>query len=245
MAASPTELRVGIATNYPPVAFKQRGEITGVEAQFARELAPELGVKMTLVETPFESLIPALLAGRIDVIMSGMSITDERTKLVSFAHPYLRVGQMRLLRRADAHRLENDAAMNRPTTRVGVVTGTTGETYARAHLAHAKIQSFDGVDAAVSALRTDRIDVFIHDAPSIWRITGGFDSPEHQLVGRYEPLTEEYLAWAVRQHDDLRDRLNVVLRKWHDNGELERVLNRWIRTTRWTAKTPPQRPKNQ
>jgi ABC-type amino acid transport substrate-binding protein len=192
---------------------------------------------VVLVETPFPDLIPALLAGRIDVIMSGMSITDERKKEVSFTHSYLRVGQMQLLRKADAKRFKSAAALNRPTTRVGVVQGTTGETYARTELKHAHIETFDGVDAAVSALRTDRIDVFIHDAPSIWRIVGGFDSPEHQLTGRYEPLTEEYLAWATRKDDELHDRLNAVLLKWHENGELEQVLNKWIRTTRWAVKT--------
>jgi ABC-type amino acid transport substrate-binding protein len=236
------ELRVGIAANYPPLAFKQDGELTGIEVQFARQLGTDLGVKIVFVETPFPDLIPALRAGHVDVIMSGISITNERKKVVSFTHPYLRVGQMRLMRRADIGRLKSLAAMNRPTTRIGVVTGTTGETYARANLRHAKIEGFGDVDAAVSALRTDRIDVFIHDAPSIWRIVGGFDSNEQQLSGRYEPLTNEYLAWAVRKDDKLRDRLNAVLRKWINNGELERVLDQWIRTRRWTVATPPRHP---
>ena len=242
-AAAPADrptLRVGIATNYPPLAFKQDGEITGVEAQFARQLSDELNTEMSLVETRFEELIPALLAGRIDVIMSGMSITDERKKSVSFTQPYLRVGQMALLRGTDAERLRGAAAFNQPTTRIGVVTGTTGAAYARRQLTQAKIQDFAGVDEAVAALRDHRIDVFIYDAPAIWRVAGGFHNPDHQLVGRYEPLTEEYLAWAVRKDDALRERLDAVLRKWQDNGELERVLDRWIRTRRWTTTTPGQ-----
>jgi len=227
----PAELRVGIAPNYPPLAFKRRGEISGVEADFAERLGPALDAKVTLVETPFEELIPALLANRIDIIMSGMSMTDQRQKLISFAHPYLRVGQMLLLRRVDAKRFSKNAAVNQPKTRLGVVSGTTGEAYARAHFAKAKIKGFDGVDAAVAALRNQEIDVFIHDAPSIWNITaaGGRKSP---LVGRYEPLTKEYLAWAVRKHDPLRERLNTVLRQWNGSGELDAVLNRWIHTRR-------------
>ena len=240
--AAAGELHVGIAANYPPLAFKQDGQLTGIEVEFARQLGTDLGVKIVFVETPFPDLIPALLAGRIDVIMSGMSITDDRQKMVSFTHSYLRVGQMRLMRRADVGRLKSLAAMNRSTTRIGVVTGTTGETYARAHLGHAKIEGFVDVDAAVGALRADRIDVFIHDAPSIWRIVGGFESTEHQLQGRYEPLTEEYLAWAVRKGDELRDRLNGVLRKWQANGELEHVLDQWIRTRRWTIAVPSDQP---
>jgi polar amino acid transport system substrate-binding protein len=231
-AAAPAELRVGIAPNYPPLAFKRHGKITGVEAQFARKLGPALGANVTLVETPFQELIPALAAGRIDVIMSGMSVTDERKKLVSFTHPYLRVGQMLLLRQQDAHRLNTDTALNQPATRIGVVSGTTGEAFARGHFQRAQIKGFDGVDSAVAALRAAQIDVFVHDAPSVWAITAGVDGPERQLVGRYEPLTVEYLAWAVRPGDRLGDRLNAVLRKWNDDGELDAVLKQWIQITR-------------
>jgi polar amino acid transport system substrate-binding protein len=237
-----TELHVGIAGNYPPLAFKQDGELTGIEAQFAEQLGTDLSVKITFVETPFPELIPALLAHRIDVIMSGMSITKDRKKLVSFTQPYLRVGQMRLMRREDVERLKSRAAMDRPTTRIGVVTGTTGEAYARAQLGRATIEGFADVDAAVGALRANRIDIFIHDAPSIWRIVGGFESTEHQLQGRYEPLTGEYLAWAVRKNDHLRDRLNTVLHKWRGNGEWEHVLDHWIRTRRWAVAAPSHLP---
>ena len=114
--AAQDELRVGIAGNYPPLAFKQDGELAGIEVEFARQLGTELGLTIRLVELPFPDLIPALLANRIDVIMSGMSITPEREKLVSFTDSYLRVGQMRLMRRADADRLNSHAAMNKPTT---------------------------------------------------------------------------------------------------------------------------------
>jgi len=238
--APPAELRVGIAPNYPPLAFELHGKITGVEAEFARKLAPALGVKMRLVETPFEELIPALLAHRIDIIMSGMSITDERKQLVSFAHPYLRVGQLLLLRQADDQRFKDNAAIDRPTTRVAVVAGTTGEAYARSHFPRAHIDSFDGVDAAVAALRAQHVDIFVHDAPSIWRITAGVNGPEHQLIGRYEPLTKEYLAWAVRKNDGLRARLDTTLRLWNQNGTLDAVLNRWISVSRPDRTPTPQ-----
>lgn len=225
------ELRVGIATNYPPLAFKRNGQITGVEAQFASKLGPALGMQTTLVETPWEELIPALRDDRIDVIMSGMSITDERQQLVSFAHPYLRVGQMMLLRRSDTRRLRNARVINQPTTRIGVVSGTTGEAYVRQHVKRAQPRGFESVDAAVAALRTRQIDVFVHDAPSIYRITTG--SKERELVGRYEPLTEEYLAWAVRKDDDaLRARLDAVLTQWNASGTLDSVLGKWIKVRR-------------
>jgi ABC-type amino acid transport substrate-binding protein len=232
-AESRPELRVGVTPNYPPLAFRQNGQIMGVEPQFARKLGLVLGVRVTLVELPWEELIPALRDHRIDVIMSGMSITDERQQLVSFVHPYLRVGQMMALRRADAKRFPNAAAVNRKTTRVGFVTGTTGETYVRQHLQRAHSEGFDAADGAVTALRAKSIDVFIHDSPSIWRITAPENDPQHELLGRYEPLTKEHLAWAVRKDDaQLLARLNTVLAKWNAEGTLDDMLSDWIKIKR-------------
>jgi len=231
-------LRVGIAPNYPPLAFKKNGHITGVEVQFAKMLGPALGMQTVLAETPWEDLIPALRDHRIDIIMSGMSVTEQRQQLVTFAHPYLRVGQMMLLRRADAQRLRADTAINQKTTRIGFVTGTTGEQYVRQHFQRAQLKGFESVDAAVAALRAHQIDVFVHDAPSIYGVMVGGDKPEHELIGRYEPLTEEYLAWAVRKDDDtLRARLDGVLAKWNADGTLDSVLGKWIKVQRKPAQT--------
>ena len=233
--APPPVLRIGIAPNYPPLAFKKNGQIAGVEAQFASKLGSALGTQTTVVEMPWGDLIPALRDHRIDIIMSGMSITDARQQLVSFTHPYLRVGQMMLLRRTDAKRLGDDKLINRKTVRVGFVTGTTGETYVLQHLQRAQPKGFDSVDAAVAALRAHQIDVFIHDAPSIYGLT---PTAEHELVGRYEPLTEEYLAWAVRKDDDaLRARLDAVLTTWNSDGTLDAVLSKWIKVRRKTPQT--------
>jgi ABC-type amino acid transport substrate-binding protein len=222
-------LRVGIATNYPPMAFKENGQVTGVEADFATLLGKDLGLKVTLVETPWEELIPALRNGQIDVIMSGMSITAAREKLVSFTQPYLKISQMALYRAADEARFRKRAEIDAAKVRIGVVSGTTGEQYARKNHPHAQVKGFTTVDEGVAALRKGDIDVFVHDAPAIWRVTGGLDSPERELAGYYEPLTQEQLAWAVRKPDGaLRTRLNRLLGKWKADGQLESVIDHWI-----------------
>jgi ABC-type amino acid transport substrate-binding protein len=231
--AVPPALRAGIAPNFPPLAFVHKGEPAGVEADFARQLGPALGTQVTLVAMPWEDLIPALREHRIDLIMSGMSITPERQQLVSFAHPYLRVGQMLALRRADAARLPNQEAIDQPAVRVGFVSGTTSAAYVHEHLRRAQPVGVASVAAGAAALRGRQIDVFVGDAPSIYRIT----TRHRGLVGRYEPLTEEYLAWAVRQDDEaLRARLDAVLTRWNSDGTLEAVLGKWI-----TVRKPPSR----
>jgi ABC-type amino acid transport substrate-binding protein len=228
---SPDELRVGIAPTYPPLAFKESGELKGVEVDLARQIAGGLRMKPVFVELPWDQLIPALLARRIDVIMAGMSITEERRALLTFTEPYLQVGQMALIRMRDAGRLAGPGAMAVPGRRIGVEQGTTGEQYATRSLAGAGVTRFESVARALQALQAGSIDYLIHDAPTIWHLTGNPQPSQADLLGLFTPLTEEYLAWAVRRGDDpLRQKLNVELARLRERGELSAILTRWIPT---------------
>jgi ABC-type amino acid transport substrate-binding protein len=225
----PKELRIGTATNYPPLAFKADGQMQGVEVDFAQKIAQDLGIKVSLIETPWDDLIPALEKGQIDVVMSGMSITEERSQRVQFTVPYLNIGQMALIRRADYERLRDRDAMEQPTARVGFLSGTTAEAYARNNLRSATLVGFGSPEAGIAALRGGMIDFYVQDAPTIWRVTGNLAGEYPDLMGRYRPLTAEYLAWAVRKDDDdLLTRLNGLLLRWEQNRELEAILDRWI-----------------
>jgi polar amino acid transport system substrate-binding protein len=236
----PAEIRVGIAPIYPPLAFKEDGELKGIEPDFAHQLAKDLGVKIVFVELPWDDLIPALRDGRIDVIMSGMSITAERSKLVSFTDWYVRAGQMALIRRADYDKLRKRGAMDLPTTRVGFQSNSTGELYARQNLKKAKLEGYPSLEDGVKALRAKQIDFFVFDAPAIWRLLGQQHAEYADLAGRYKPLTEEHLAWAVRQDDTaLRDRLNAELQHWKKDGHLESVLDHWIPVRKVTVLMAP------
>jgi ABC-type amino acid transport substrate-binding protein len=238
--ALPAEIRVGIAPIYPPLAYKEHGKIKGIEPEFAQQLSKDLGVKFTLVELPWDDLIPALRAGRIDVIMSGMSITEPRSQLVSFTDWYVRAGQMALIRRNDYDKLRKPGSMNLPTTRVGFQTNSTGEIYARSNLTKAKLKGYPTLDAGIKALRAKKIDFFVYDAPAIWRIRGQLRDHYADLTGRYQPLTEEHLAWAVGKSDTmLRDTLNAELARWKKDGHLELVLDHWIPVRKVTILMAP------
>jgi ABC-type amino acid transport substrate-binding protein len=231
----PPVIRAGIAPDFPPLCFREDGEIQGIEADLVSRLGQE-GLQVKLVPMPFDTLLGALQEGQIDVIMSGMSITVDRVKVVDFTVPYLRVGQMALVRRPDYDRLRRTASMNASGVRIGFITGTTGEKYARQHMSQATLIGLPTVEAAVAALRGNRIDVFITDAPIIWQLTSR-RAGNDDLAGVFRPLTREYIAWAVRRGpagDALRERLNIALLQWQANGQLEDVMDRWITVRRVT-----------
>jgi ABC-type amino acid transport substrate-binding protein len=227
--ASPPPLRVGTSADYPPLTFVRDGEPDGLEVEFAERLEKELGRPVELVRLPFDELIPALSGRRIELIMSGMSITPERAASVRFCTPYQRVGQMALIRAADYDRLSPPAAMNQPSSKVGVMRATTGERFARSDLTRARLVSYPTIEPGVAALRAGQIDYFVHDAPTVWRIVGGIESSERQLTGLYRPLTDERLAWGVRPDNEALGReLDAIVERWKREGFLEDALSRWI-----------------
>jgi polar amino acid transport system substrate-binding protein len=234
-ADEPRPLRVGMASNYPPLAFKRHGKLAGIEVDFAGRLGPALHRKIEIIETEWEDLGEALEEKKIDMVMSGTSITEQRKKRVNFTEPYLTVGQMAIIRKADYAVLSDPAAMDRTKSRVGYISRSTGEQWARENLKKAKLHGYTDTKEGVAALEDDQIDFFIQDAPAVWRVTGGLTSENPKLAGLYRPLTKEYLAWAVPKDDpELLAQLNQVLEQWKKDGTLEDVLDDWITVRKTT-----------
>lgn len=241
-AATPAALRVGMAPNYPPLAFKDaNGQLAGIEVDFAERLGKALGRPIELVETEWEMLGKALEEKTIDLVMSGTSITERRKQRVNFTVPYLTIGQMAIVRAEDYPRLRDPAAIDQPQSRVGFVSRTTGEDWARATLKKAKLHGYANTEEGVAALESDQIDFFIQDAPAVWRVTGGFKTANPKLRGIYRPLTEEQLGWAVPKDDpELLKQLNAVLEQWQRDGTIDDVLDDWITVKKTAIEVKPQ-----
>jgi polar amino acid transport system substrate-binding protein len=228
-----SQLRIGISPDYEPLAYKDPTfGLVGVEVDFANQLGKGLGKTIAFVETPFPNLIQALIEERIDIIMSGMSITNERTELVGFTDPYVRIGQMVLVRAKDRSAFPNVQSFSKLTSKIGFVQTTTGEMAAKAFFPRAILEPLSTIEEGIAALRKGEIAVFIHDAPTVWRIAG--NPNEKELEGLYWPLTKEPLAWAVRKNDEpLRFALNRELEQWRLNGSLKQILSRWVALRIW------------
>jgi len=223
-------LKVGVSADYPPMIYKQEGRIVGLEADNAKAVGGILGQQLTLVDMPFAKLIPALQAGEIDVIMSGMSVTPERSAQVIFTDPYMEMGQMAIILTENAAKFSQSWSIFRPGVRVGVEPGTTGAEFAARELKEAKVKFFNDSAAAFAALRNNEIDLYVHDAPTSWQLATTGENRD--LLSLYAPLTNEQLAWAVRKDDQrLADALNDALRTMKGNGSLRYILNRWIPVT--------------
>lgn len=237
-APSGPALRVGVTSTSPPFVFRQGDDLLGLEVDFALLLGRALGRRVQLVELAWTDQIPALLEGRTDVIMAGMSITPSRLAKIAFSAPYLRSHVIPMVRRDDLGRYPKAAEVT-CTRPVGVIEGTTGERIARERCPRGMLASYGDVDAAVNELLTHRIDALVHDAPILgWYAA----SDEANLALVVDSLSVEDLGWGMRRRDDaLRAGVDGALAQWRTDGTRERVLDRWLPFWRRLESAAPPR----
>lgn len=227
LSAPAWALKVGISAEYPPLAYEQQGRIVGIEPDNAVAVGKIIGRKMELMPMPFTRLIPALVAGEIDVVMSGMSVTPGRSAQVAFTNSFLDVGQMGIVHVDKVAAFLHPWSLLAKGVRVAVEPGTTGALYVERELPDAKIKFYTDPPAAFAGLRKDEVDLYIHDAPTSWLLATTKDGDD--LISLNSALTEESLAWAVRKEDErLLAMLNEALASMQASGTARYILNRWI-----------------
>ena len=224
-------LRIGVSTNYPPLIFKQGEEIVGVESDMARELAAYLGKKPVFVEVNWADQIDQLMAGATDIIMAGMSVTQERLYQINFSKAYFKTGQMALfVNKPVFQHLDNFPALRAQVVsmRVGVVENTTGEIYVMENLSMArKVVRYKSSAAAIEALKGDKIHILVYDGVGVLMLEAANRQYGFKKIPMF--LTDEYIAWGVSKNNDaLLTSANAFLDEIKGNGKLKEILSQWI-----------------
>lgn len=220
-------LRVAIASDNAPLAYAVNGEAVGMEADLARLLQTQLGAQLQLKLMPVAEVVPALERGEVDIAMAGLVVGAALEKRVDFAQPYLRTGQMAIIRTDDVMRFRAPATLLQEGVKVGVVGGSAGADYVGTAMNKPVVTQCPNVDECLQALLGRRIDVFVGSAAVSWGLAT--DKRYAALMSLYRPLTEEYLAWAVPKNNAaLRERLSVALQNMRRTQMFEHILNRWI-----------------
>ncbi len=220
-------LRIGLTPNAAPLAFMEDGVIRGLEPDLARALADALQMQLQLRQLPERALVTALRGGSIDLILTAMPDAELNALGLGASEPVLDFGQMVLMRLDTLSHYPRGIDILTTDGRVGYQRASPGARFAQERLPNARRVPFADAPDGISALRAGEIDLFIHDAPTVWDVAT--DPDEQQLVGFFQPLTKEQLVWAARADDQpLLHGINVAIRSWRKSGELQRRINRWI-----------------
>lgn len=228
---------VGFANEKPYAYQTTDGKLTGEAVEIARIIFKNLGVdelRGHLVE--FSSLIPGLKAKKFDVITAGMFITPERAKQVVFANPEYSIGEALAVLKGNPKNLHSyEDIANQPDVKVAVMSGAIEEDYMlKSGIKEDQIITVQDQPAAISALKTGRVDAITMTGPSLQSMLEAADDPDIERVMDFkQPVIDGksvrgYGAAAFRPEDkDLADLYNQELQKLKDSGELLKILEQF------------------
>ncbi|MDD2462411.1 MAG: ABC transporter substrate-binding protein [Desulfobulbus sp.] len=234
----PQPLRVGIATDAPPLVTQKNGKASGLELEFARGLAGVLQRPLEVKELPRGALAEALLADKIDIVMAGMSVAEAQRQKLATTEPYLISGQIVLVHLNDFKQFGHGSRnLSSADIRLGVVADSPGDTLLKGLKAKGTVTRFPNGPEGLRALISGKIDVFINDLPANSYYAALF--VDRGLTPGVTLLTREPLAWAVRPNNSaLRQAANNYLEELIRSGTLETMLARTIPFYRNTAYSP-------
>ena len=239
------EMVVGMEVAYVPYEFFKDGEVMGYDVDLTRKFAEKLGVKVTFVDTEWAGIIPALLAKKFDVIISGMTITAERAQKVNFSMPYAEATSV-VLARADDDSIKTaeDMAGKRMGAQLGSAADKVAKKFEDAIKAKGKpgysdYKLYDHYPEAYVDLTNKRIDGVVNALSSLQIVI-------KETPGKYKTVTgvqaiKAYFGMAFRLEDkQMLAFVNEQLGAMKKNGELDKLQIKWFGST---TETPNEVPK--
>lgn len=227
-------IKVGMSTFVPWAMRDKNGELVGYEIDVAKKLAEDMGVKAEFIPTAWDGIIPALLAGKFDIIIAGMSMTPERNLTVNFSLPYANSGIHMVAHKelADGFSALND--FNKPEIVLAVRRGATPATAAKRMMPKATLRQFDEDALALQEVLNGKAHAFVTSTP-----TPAFEAlkhPDKLFLPIAEPFVQGAEGFALRKGDP--DALNffnnwIMLRE--QDGWLKERHDYWFKSRDWAG----------
>ncbi|WP_297518901.1 basic amino acid ABC transporter substrate-binding protein [Thermococcus sp.] len=220
-------LVVGTSADFPPFEYKNasNGQITGFDIDLIKLVAKKMGYdRVEIKDMDFDSLIPALQAGKVDVVIAGMTITPEREKVVDFSIPYWEADQAVLVRKGSGIKVSSVEDLK--GKKIGVEKGTTGAIYVKKHLGNSStIKEYPTYVAAIEALLNGQVDAVVLDSPVAEMFSKKYNSVE--IV--YTIKTGEHYGIAVKKgNKKLLDGINKALKEIMNSPEWNKLVEKYF-----------------
>lgn len=232
--SSPTEvttLRVALDPTFPPFQSKvSEGKFEGFDIDLINAIAEVEGLELDLEALPFDVIIPALQSKSIDLTISTMTITPERSKVIDFSQPYFKSGQAIAVQKTTTD-IRDEADLKGKT--VGVQMSSVSAEKANT-IEGVTVRNFEDVALALKQLTNGSVDAVISDAPVILYAIKNGSANGIKLAGEW--LTEEYYGIAAPKDSPNLEKINAGLATLIENGRYKEIYQKWF------SGEPPQLP---
>lgn len=213
-------LVMGTNAEFPPYEYYEGQEVVGIDAEMAAAVAEKLGMELKIEDMAFDSIIPALSSGKVDIGVAGMTVTEDRLKNVNFTDTYATATQAIIVPEGS----EITTADDLTGKKIGVQLGTTGDIFA-SDIEDAQIEQYNKGMEAVMALSQNKLDAVIID-----------NEPAKVFVSEVEGLQildeafveEEYAIAVAKDNEELVEKINAALAELKEDGTLQTIIDKYI-----------------
>lgn len=219
-------LTVAMELAYPPFETKdEQGNPSGVSVDFMKDFGEYIGKEIRIENISFDGLIPSLQTGKADMVMSSMTITEERKETVDFSEPYANA-LLAVLTNKDSQITSVDD-LNQEGKKVAAKTGSTGYLYAQEHLKNAEIIALQDESACVMEVSQGKADGFIYDQLTIYRNWQNNLDTTNAVFIPFQDV--EPWGIAVKKGDtELLDQLNEFIETYREDGGFEELTEKYL-----------------
>ncbi|MDD2501956.1 MAG: ABC transporter substrate-binding protein/permease [Geobacter sp.] len=221
-------LKIGVSATREPLSFVDKdGRVTGHDGELARLISIKLNRPIEFSNMKFMALIPALQSGKVDLILSGMTATEERKKAVNFTIPYFANAQVMLVKKAvkTAAPASDTSLAGLGNKRICVLTGSAGDLAAHKNFPGAQFQTFTAAADAALAIKSNKADAFIYDKSVLLNLVE--KNPELMIIDK--PVAKLEVAAAIKKENtQLLAEMNKALQNLQAEGALQRLRQKWV-----------------
>ena len=231
------ELVVGTTGNQPPLnVTNKKGKIIGYDADLATLIANNLGVKLKFSAMPFAELLPALKAGKVDMVISSMTMTLDRNRTVAFVGPYYISGKGILTKTQSIEVLQQADGLNNANFKVAALKNSTSQAFIEQAAPKAKLMPTKSYDEAVDMLLKDKVNAVVADYP--FCAFAAFRHKDKGLVAGQSKFTVEPLGIAFAEDALLINWLSNFLNMFEASGQLKALTEKWFQDGAWVEDLP-------
>lgn len=219
-------LKVGLEDSFPPMEFRDsKNVLQGFDVDMANAIGEKLGVKTEFVCTEFNGIVLALKSGKFDVIISGLSISEDRKKEIDFSEPYIENSQIVVTKTGnDAIKTSKDLTGKT----IGVGLGTTSEKVAEGLTGLKEVKKYDKTTEELQDLLIGRIDAVIVDEP-VGRYYISADDQKGKYTVLSEKLTSEPMGIGFRKGDkELEEAVQKAVNDLKKDGTMSKISTKWF-----------------
>lgn len=219
-------LRVGMELAYLPFEMKDsQGNPDGISADIAKAFAKYLGRDIIIENTAWAGLIPSLQTGKLDMVISSMTITPERSEIVAFSEPYAQ-SYLALLVGPQSD-VDSITALDQKGKILALKQGTSAHIYAEKYLSNAAVNTFSSESAAMTELIQGKADAFMYDQLTIYR--NSLDNPGSKMVSIPAKTSESWGAAFKKENQELAAKFNAFLQEYKAQGGFTELTDKYLK----------------